>query len=114
MDHKNISREFFSCLKKRKLSLFGKAVIINSLGIAKCVYNFTLLDVPDSIIQKINKIIFSFLWKKESVARNNLIRKGKYGGINLVDVKSKISALKNIMDSSVIDRKYIMEVHTSL
>ena len=36
--------------KRRKLTLFGKVQVINSLAISQLVYNFTLLNVPGDII----------------------------------------------------------------
>ena len=93
----------FESWKKRKLSLFGKVCIINSLGISKLVYNFSILDTPQYVIKKVNSIIFNFLWKKESVRRVNLIGKIIDGGLNVVDVEEKIAALHAAWVPRLID-----------
>ena len=81
--------------KKRKLTLFGKVQIINTLLVSKFVYNFSVLNVPENIIKQINKIIFGFLWnKRDRIKRKTIIAKLEKGGLNLVDIEAKINALK--------------------
>lgn len=82
--------------RTRKLTIFGKCCIINSLAISKLVYAATLLPTPgDEFIKEINKIIFNFIWnKKDRIKRNTLIGDKLKGGIHIVDLKSKFKALK--------------------
>ena len=49
--------------KKRKLSLIGKINIVKTLGLSKLIYCSSLLTVSKSLIDRINKIIFSFIWE---------------------------------------------------
>ena len=52
----------FESWKKRKLTIFGKTCVINSLAISKLIYNFSILSYPkDDIIKKINGLIFNFI-----------------------------------------------------
>ena len=72
----------------RKLTLFGKATVINSLVIPKLIYNISMLAVPEGIIQKIDKIIFQYLWgKSHKVRRKTVIGKHDQGGLNITDIK---------------------------
>ena len=81
--------------KSRKLTLFGKVQIINSLAISQLVYNFTILSTPEDIIKRIQTTIFNFIWnKKDRIKRNNIIGLKNQGGLGLVDVRSKIQALQ--------------------
>ena len=81
--------------KRRKLTLFGKVIVINSLAISKLIYHFTVLYVPTWVITHLEKSIINFLWNSHNrINRNCLISKIECGGINLVDVRSKIMALK--------------------
>ena len=81
--------------KSRKLTLFGKNLILKSLAISKLVYNFTVLEVLPDIIKVINKIFFNFLWHKtERIKRNVLINDFQNGGIRMIDVESTVRALK--------------------
>jgi hypothetical protein len=60
--------------KTRKLTLFGKCCIINSLAISKLVYDATLLTTPgDDFIKDINKMIFNFIWNKRDRIKKTLL-----------------------------------------
>ena len=50
-----------------------------------------MLHVPDFIVKKIEKIITNFMWNNN---RNCIINDIENGGINIVDVRSKINSLK--------------------
>ena len=81
--------------KSRKLTLFGKVQIINSLAISQLVYHFTVLTIPEDIIKRIQTAIFNFIWnKKDRIKRTNIIGPKSQGGLGLVDVISKVQALK--------------------
>ena len=57
----------------RKLTLYGKATVINSLIIPKLIYNCSILPVPTTVIQKLNKQIFGYLWGKNHKIRKTTI-----------------------------------------
>ena len=46
----------------RALSLKGKVTILKSLIISQMTFLFSVLFVPEYILQKLDKLIFSFLW----------------------------------------------------
>ena len=48
--------------KSRSLSLVGKSLIFNVLGISKLLYLSALLCVPTWVISKINNLVWPFLW----------------------------------------------------
>ena len=82
--------------RTRKLSLFGKCQIVNSLILSKLLYTSAILEYPDKdFIKNLNKIIFSFLWnKRERIKRKTLIRSTEEGGIGIMDFEMKIKAIK--------------------
>ena len=46
----------FESWKKRKLTLFGKCSVINSLALAKLIYTASILESPvNEFIKKINR-----------------------------------------------------------
>ena len=45
----------FESWKKRKLTLFGKCFVINSLLLAKLIYTASILESPDDEFIKKNK-----------------------------------------------------------
>ena len=68
--------------KKRKLTLIGKINIVKTLGLSKLIYCSSLLTVSKSLIDRINKIIFSFIWegKPPKIKKKTIIGEKHCGG----------------------------------
>ncbi len=80
---------------KRNLTLFGKVCIIKSLALSKIIYIALGLTIPDKIIKEIDRLIFRFLWgKRDRIKRKSIINTLEKGGLNMVDVRSQLSAIK--------------------
>lgn len=77
-------------------TIFGRAVLINSLVIPKIVYLANITEPPPKFINKLNKLIRSFIFKNtiRSIKHTTLIQNKEDGGINLQDVKTKIQSLR--------------------
>ena len=82
--------------RARSLSLLGKALIINILLFSKLLYLARVLIVPPFVFARINAIVWPFSWdcRMETVARNTSYLKVKDGGINLLNLRLKRSALR--------------------
>ena len=67
-----ICKSFLSRGKKRKLTIFDKKFIINSLAISKLVYRASILSfLGDEFLKKLSKLTFKFLWNsRERIKRN--------------------------------------------
>ena len=79
---------------KRNLTIFGKTVFINTLCISKLVYNFLLIPVLEYVIKSLENMIINFLFKsRQRLNRKCFINTIENVGINLVDIRCKISAL---------------------
>ena len=64
---------------KRNLTLYGKIVIVNTLGLSQLNYLASMITVPDIVIQKIDKLIYEFVTKGlEKMSRKVLIGKKYY------------------------------------
>ena len=100
-------QKLFESWKKRKLTIFCKKCIVNSLAISKLVYRASILTYPgDEFVKKISKLIFNFLWKsRERIKRNTLIGQITDGGIGLVDINSKFKSLKAAWVARIIENK---------
>ena len=83
--------------KRRQLSYHGRALIVNVLGLSLFWYQATMFDVPKTIVARINKLIFSFIWnkKREWLARSSLTQPFADGGLGVVDVAHKILSLRS-------------------
>ena len=55
---------------KRDLTLLGKVLVVKSLAVSKIVLCTSLLPVRQHFIDKLNRIIFKFVWgKRDKVSR---------------------------------------------
>ena len=75
--------------KRRKLTVFGKIVVLKSLVMSKCNYLLQCMAVPDQILNKIESLLFKLLWndKNDKIKRKQLMQKYEYGGLKMVDIK---------------------------
>ena len=82
--------------KRRSLSLVGRALLVNALGLSKLNYLATLLIVPDWVKHKVNSLIWPFLWRKkfEPVSRQTCFCLKSKGGLGVVNFMKKSHALK--------------------
>ena len=83
--------------RKRKLTLFGKVVIIKTLALSQLMYLAKCIDTPkDDFFTMLNKEMYEFLWdgKTDKIQRKVLIAKLDEGGISMPDIKLKFYAFK--------------------
>ena len=81
----------------RKLTLFGKITIIQTLLVSQLVYKMSVLPSPSPELMKdLENFLLNFLWNdKKHYLNKNLIKLDIYnGGIKMTDLKIKNSALK--------------------
>lgn len=66
--------KLFEPWKNRKLTLFGKSCIFNTLSISKLTYAATIHIFPDKeCIAKLQRFLYNFIWvKTERTKRNTL------------------------------------------
>ena len=57
--------------KYRNLSLTGKVLILNTLGLSGLIYLGTVYPIPKPCLNRINTLIFNFLWS----AKNEMIKR---------------------------------------
>ena len=82
--------------KSRSLSLIGKCLIINVIGLSKLYYLARILVLPPWVPQRVNQIIWPFLWgsKIETVSRKSISCNVCDGGLGLTDFPLKCEALR--------------------
>ena len=85
----------FASWTSRQLSFQGRALVTNTLGLSIFWYLSSFLSMPDSTVSRINSRAYSFIWnkKREWLARTTVTQRPSQGGLGLVDLKRKISAL---------------------
>ena len=94
--------ERLDCIKKlinnwssRGLSIYAKMTITNSFLIPKFVYVCSLLPTPQEIANKLNQLLFKFLWKgTDKATRVSVINDYKKGGVKMIDLESMVKSLR--------------------
>ena len=82
---------------RRLLSPLGKITVIKTLMLPKLTHLFISLPNPDpNIIDEIEKLFFSFLWKQkpDKISRKQIIQNFKNGGLNMIHLKSFMKSMK--------------------
>ena len=82
--------------KARDLRLFGRVLIIKSLGLSQLVYSDSNLNVPQEITPIIKTKLFNFLWKnkRDKIKTAGLYQDREKGGIRMTDIEIMIKALR--------------------
>ena len=78
------------------LTIFGRAMLIKTLGLSQLIYSASNLDVPKGIVEILRTKSFKFLWKKEKdkTKRSGLYQDLDNGGIRMTDFDIMLKALK--------------------
>ena len=59
--------------RQRDLTLIGRISIIKTLALAKLLYCASVLPVQKSIVQKVNNLVYTFLWKGKKAKIESLL-----------------------------------------
>ena len=73
-------------LSPRKPSLLGKAILVNTITLAKTTYLSNIFSIPENQIKQIHKYIFAYLWQNKTaqpISRKTLFLPKQQGGLNI-------------------------------
>ena len=78
------------------MTLFGRVLIIKSLGLSQIVCAASNVNVRNEIIYAIKNKIFGFLWnnKKDKIKRGSIYQDYDKGEIRMTDVDILVKALR--------------------
>lgn len=87
---------YLNMWSSRSLTLFGKVLIIKSLGLSQILYSASNTNVPKDTITTVKRKLFSFLWnkKKDKIKREGLYQDYDKGGIRMTDVGLMLKAMR--------------------
>ena len=82
--------------RSRQLSVFGRCLIVKSLGISQIVHSAAVLDIHKDYIVKIQSSIFKFIWKEkqDKIKREVLYQDYERGGLRVTHVETLCKALR--------------------
>ena len=83
--------------KTRDLSIFGRIMLIKTLGISQFTHLASVITIPEHVIICIERLIFNFLWKGkgDKVKRSAVINSMRERGLDMIDFKSMIKSLQS-------------------
>ena len=87
--------KLFGLWAKRDLSIKGKIIIVKTFGLSQFIYLMQSIGLPDKVITKINRIFFSFIWKRkynskkpfEKIKRKIMYNSIESGGLNMINIE---------------------------
>jgi len=82
--------------KSRALTLYGKVLIIKSLGISQLVHSFSNCYIPRGILETVKTKLFKFLWnnKRDKIKREGIYQNYDKGGLRMVDIDITAKSLR--------------------
>ena len=82
--------------KSRGLTLYGKVLIIKSLGLSTLIYSISNVNVPKEIVSMVKDKLFRFLWKnkKDKIKRTSMYQHLSTGSLRMVDIEPTIKSLR--------------------
>ena len=99
--------------KKRDISMYGKIILCKTFLLSKINYIIQSLSLPDEILAEIDRIMFNFIWNKntsskkafERIKRNTMCHDTSKGGLNMISVKDqqKVFQVRWIMNASNLE-----------
>ena len=104
--NKNIENNFLSRIRKMKtklnlwlsrdLTLYGRSLLVKTLGVSQLVYVASMLTVPPSVTKAVEAELFSFLWKnkKDKIKRTVMYQPFEEGGLNFVNFSKVVKSLR--------------------
>ena len=88
-------KKLINIWSSRGLSIYGKVTIIKSFLIPKFVYVCSVLPTPKEIVNKLNQLLFKFLWNGvDKVTRVSVINDYEKGGLKMIDLESMVKSLR--------------------
>ena len=82
--------------RSRDLTLFGRTMLVKSLGLSQLIYAASMLSVPETVIQQTQSKLFAFLWKnkRDKIKRQVLLRPLSKGGLSFPCFRTVVKALR--------------------
>ena len=82
--------------RARDLTLFGRVLIIKSLGLSKIIHSVSNIEAPDGIAGAVRKNLFNFIWKnkKDRIKRTTLYQDLEKGGTRMTALDLMFRSLR--------------------
>lgn len=82
--------------RSRNLTIFGRIIVVKSLALSIIVHLMMVDTIPPKCLQKLNKLVFNFIWKSkiDKVKRSILTQDYSQGGLRMVNTEKQILSFR--------------------
>ena len=90
-------RQVLNIWSTRNLSLMGRIAIVKTLGISLLTYHMMNLEMPNTGLKALEKIIYEYIWQgkhKAKIKKSTLMAPIEKGGLNAPDIYTQNDAWK--------------------
>ena len=94
--------------RSRDLTLFGRTMLVKSLGLSQLIYAASMLSVPETVIQQTQSKLFAFLWKnkRDKIKWQVLFRPLSKGELSFPCFRTVIKALRLSWISRLLNKTH--------
>ena len=100
---------------RRNLIIYGNILIAKTFLISQFMYIMQSIGIPEEALHKINRIIYTFIWKKkynnkkafEKVKRKVLCQDTSKGGLKMIDMNTLQQSLYLSWIPKIIFRRHL-------
>ena len=81
----------------RDLTLFGRTMLVKTLGLSKLAYAASMLRVPEMVIKMVQEKIIKFLWKNKNdkIKRSVIYQSLSSGGLSFPTFRTVVKSLRS-------------------
>lgn len=92
----------------RSLTIYGRALITRTFGLANFIFLATIFVIPQNVITNVQKSIFGFIWKgkTELIKRTSLNQSFKKGGLLIPNLTTANATTKTKWIKEIGDENY--------
>jgi hypothetical protein len=92
----------------RHLTIKGRATLLRTFAVAHVTYLAALFPIPATVVQKLTRVMFSFLWetKNERISRETCFLSPNQGGLGIPDLGTASKAMLTKWVTAITNQTY--------
>jgi hypothetical protein len=93
--------------KLRKLTIFGKVSIVNSLAVSILIYIGSISKFPNKeMFTKLQSLLYNFIMnKRDRIKRNTQVGNVREGGVGIIDISLKLKYVRISWINKILSKK---------
>ena len=102
----NKAKQLLNCWNSRYLTPIGRITVIKTMVLSKFNYLFMSIVTPPKILDKLNKLLFFYLWggKTHKVKQKSVCADYLKGGLHMVNIYNFEKSLKLVWMKNILSK----------